>query len=113
MHPARGLEKAVRYLAVLPVTALGCGVIAAPAHAQQPVEATPQAPDEEMSPADALMADVIVTATKRPEDVQDVPLAVTAFGSEQLEALNFRNLEDLGNSMPSVALDENGTVSEG
>lgn len=110
MHPARGLDKAVRYLAVLPVTALGCGVVAAPAHAQQTVEATPQAPDEEMSPADALMADVIVTATKRPEDVQDVPLAVTAFGSEQLEALNFRNLEDLGNSMPSVALDENGTV---
>lgn len=53
--------------------------------------------------------EIIVTATKRPEGVQDVPVAVTAFGDEQLAALNFRDVGSLGFVMPNVALDDNGT----
>lgn len=54
-------------------------------------------------------SDIIVTATKRAEDVQDVPVAVTAYGAEQLQALNFRDIGSLGYTMPNVALDDNGT----
>ncbi|KAK0348328.1 hypothetical protein LTR94_037698, partial [Friedmanniomyces endolithicus] len=46
---------------------------------------------------------------KRPEDVQDVPVAVTAYGEQQLDALNFRDIGSLGYTMPNVALDDNGT----
>ena len=49
--------------------------------------------------------EIIVTATKRPEGVQDVPVAVTAFGDEQLAALNFRDVGSLGFVMPNVAPD--------
>ncbi|NRA31019.1 MAG: Plug domain-containing protein, partial [Parvularculaceae bacterium] len=61
---------------------------------------------------DALTDVITVTATKSvdPEDVQDVPLAVTAFNAASLDALNVRDLEDLSFSAPNVALDDIGTA---
>ncbi|MEM1379031.1 MAG: TonB-dependent receptor [Pseudomonadota bacterium] len=55
---------------------------------------------------------ITVTATKTadPEDVQDVPLAVTAFNARSLDALNVRDLEDLSFSAPNVSLDDIGTA---
>ncbi len=55
---------------------------------------------------------IIVTGTKtqNPEDVQDVPLAVTAFNSESLEALKVRDVQSLTYSAPNVSLDQIGTA---
>lgn len=63
------------------------------------------------SAVDVMDDEIVVTARKRggAEDVQDVPLAVTAFGSAQLEALNFRDLSTLSYTMPNVQLEDNGT----
>lgn len=64
-----------------------------------------QAADQE-SATQAAMADIVVTATKRgPENVQSVPVAITAYGAQQLEALNFRDLQSLSYKMPNVQLD--------
>ncbi|WP_082737813.1 MULTISPECIES: TonB-dependent receptor [unclassified Sphingomonas] len=60
--------------------------------------------------AEALQQEIVVTATKRVEDVQDVPLAITAFGSAQLETLNYRDIGSLGFSVPNVQLDDNGAT---
>lgn len=57
----------------------------------------------------ALLEEVVVTARKREEVSQDVPLSISAFNSDQLDALKVRNLTDLAVSMPSVVLDEIGT----
>ncbi len=57
----------------------------------------------------ALLEEVIVTARKREESAQNVPISVTAFGSDQLEALKIRNLENLAVNMPNVAMDDIGT----
>ena len=56
---------------------------------------------------------VTVTATKKghAEDVQDVPLAVTAYGADQLEALKFKNLTSLSYTMPNVQLENIGTTA--
>ena len=55
---------------------------------------------------------ITVTATKSedPEDVQDVPIAVTAFNESSLNALNVRDLEDLSYTSPNVSLDDIGTA---
>jgi iron complex outermembrane receptor protein len=55
---------------------------------------------------------IIVTATKRAGgvDVQDVPVAVTAYGEEQLDARFVRDLEDLSFAMPNVQLNDIGTA---
>ena len=42
--------------------------------------------------------------------IQDVPLSITAFDSEQLEALKVRDLSNLSVRMPNVSLDDVGTA---
>jgi iron complex outermembrane recepter protein len=58
----------------------------------------------------ALLEEVVVTARKREESAQDVPLSVSAYGSDQLEAMKVRDLTSLSVGMPNVALDDVGTT---
>jgi iron complex outermembrane receptor protein len=95
-------------LATRLLTGLSALAISAPAIAlaQDAEEARPRG-------AVADLTDVItVTATKSadPENVQDVPVAVTAFNDRTLDALNVRALDDLSFSMPNVSLDDIGTA---
>ena len=74
--------------------------------------ATPAfAQEEEGSAIDALTADIVVTATKKKdvENVQAVPLAITAFSQGSLEAIKVRDLQSLSYSTPNVSLDQLGT----
>jgi len=60
---------------------------------------------------DKVLGTVTVTATKKAnvENVQDVPVAVTAFNADTLDALNVRDLESLSYSTPNVTLTDAGT----
>lgn len=42
--------------------------------------------------------------------MQDVPLAVSAFGEEQLAVKFFTSIEDLSFSVPNASLDQVGTT---
>lgn len=54
--------------------------------------------------------EIIVTALKHGErNVQDVPVAITAFGEDQLDALNYSNLQSLSYTIPNVQLEDIGT----
>jgi iron complex outermembrane receptor protein len=60
---------------------------------------------------DAASEEIVVTGLKHGErNVQDVPVAVTAFGAEQLEALNYDDLQSLTYTMPNVQLEDIGTA---
>ena len=52
--------------------------------------------------AAASSGDIVVTATRRAERLQDVALAVTALGSQQIAAGGFQKLNDLQFQMPSL-----------
>ena len=56
-----------------------------------------------------LLEEIIVTARKREENAQEVPLAITAFNAEQIESLKIRDLMNMSVGMPNVALDDIGT----
>lgn len=58
----------------------------------------------------SLLEEVIVTARKREESAQDVPISVSAYGAQQLEALKIRNLGNLSVGMPNVSMDDIGTT---
>ena len=74
-------------------------------------QATAQAAaSENATPEDAmLLEDVVVTAQKREQRIQDVPVSITAFDAEQLEATKLRDLRDLTIGIPNVGFDEIGT----
>lgn len=67
--------------------------IATPAFAQ---DAAPQAEDEVTS------ADIVVTAQRTAQRLQDVPIAVSAFSAESLEAQQIENTSDLQLTLPNV-----------
>jgi iron complex outermembrane receptor protein len=48
--------------------------------------------------------EVIVTAQRREEKLQDVPIAVSAFGSEQLQSRGISNISELGSLAPNVQI---------
>jgi len=92
---------------ILALALCSTAFIPAGAYAQAVEE---EAPQERTSTLDTIN-DIIVTGTKtkNPENVQDVPLAVTAFGEASLEAFKIRDIQGLSFQAPNVSLDQVGT----
>lgn len=63
---------------------------------------------EPVHPATAL-ADVVVTAQKRQERLQDVPIQVDVFTPETIAALQIRNTQDFVNFVPNMTMGQNDT----
>jgi iron complex outermembrane receptor protein len=72
------------------------GVLGAPALAQTQSQA--QAPD------DIRVEEIVVTAQKRAESLQDVPISVAATTGEKLEAQGVKDLEGLSGYVPGVQI---------
>lgn len=49
-------------------------------------------------------SDIVVTASKREENLQDVPLAITAIGNERLGELQVKEFQDVVKFLPSVTI---------
>nr|WP_314435175.1 TonB-dependent receptor [uncultured Brevundimonas sp.] len=61
----------------------------------------------------AQVDDVVVTATRRAQRLQDVPVSVTAVSGETLEKSNFREVSDLQYLAPNVTFSSTNPVSNG
>lgn len=61
------------------------------------------------------LEEVVVTARRREESLQDIPLSITALNGEQLEQKNINNLENLNTAIPNIAINGGGVTgpSEG
>lgn len=61
---------------------------------------------------DILLEEIIVTGTKRAGgiDVQDAPVAISAYNESQIDAMHLRDLQGIGYSAPSVQLEDIGTA---
>jgi outer membrane receptor protein involved in Fe transport len=53
-------------------------------------------------------ADIIVTAQKREENLQDVPIAITAIGTEKLDELQVNEFADYARQVPSISFQSAG-----
>src|SRR6476646_3232091 len=49
--------------------------------------------------------EIIITATKREENMQNVPISVQAIGTRRLDQLNISDFEDYTKQLPSVSFD--------
>jgi len=92
----------VRYLAS--ASALALASVASPAFAQSSAgtDAEPSRADEATSQDSS--STIIVTATRRAESLQDVPLAVTAFGQQELTEKGIFGYEGLAQETPGIVL---------
>lgn len=55
------------------------------------------------------LEEIVVTARKRAESLQDIPVSVTAFTADQIESAGFMNLEDI--SMQTTGMQFNSTIA--
>jgi iron complex outermembrane receptor protein len=60
--------------------------------------------DEDETKSETTLDEVTVTARRREETLQDVPVAVTAFTPETIEKLNIRDLGDLDAQVPNLTI---------
>ncbi|HZF14604.1 MAG TPA: TonB-dependent receptor [Steroidobacteraceae bacterium] len=63
---------------------------------------------EESAGGVGVLDEIVVTATKRVERLQDVPVAVTVITGEQIEARGYTNYADYLNSVPNVWMQDIG-----
>lgn len=59
--------------------------------------------------ADGAIAEIIVTAQKQAQNLQDVPISVAAVSSQKLQDLNATTLQALQGSVPNLQVGSNGT----
>jgi len=64
-----------------------------------------------LSLADGLLEEVVVTAQKRTQNLQDVPVAVTAFTGEMLRESGVRDMFELSAMAPSLSVEQTQTSS--
>jgi len=65
------------------------------------------------APATAQLSDIVVTAQKREQSLQDVPIAITAFDIEALETNRITGLQDIGRVTPGVYVTPNSADQNG
>jgi iron complex outermembrane receptor protein len=58
------------------------------------------------------LEEIIVTARRREESVQDVPIAITAFGGEELEHRGIESIQNLNAAAPNVSIQGGGANAE-
>jgi len=59
----------------------------------------------------AVLEEIIVTARKREESLQESPVAISAFSAESLREAGISNMRDLSGSVPGLNMSEQGTKS--
>ena len=74
--------------------------------AQSPGAPVGEAPVEQTRRAPAVgIEEITVTARKREENLQDTPIAISAFSTDDLKDLDVRRIQDITNSVPNLSFD--------
>ena len=92
--PALGQNAQPRTTGQSPAPGTNATDVTAPTAPVQRAQANANAPDQ---------SEIIITATKREENVQNVPINVIALGTRRLDQLNISNFEDYTKQLPSVS----------
>src|SRR5207237_914536 len=93
------------------LAAASLATMAVPAAAQ--TSGAGDRPGAAIQPAADRLDDIIVTARKREESLQDVPIAVSAFSAKALEQQHIENLENLRFVVPNLSVVANQGTSNG
>ncbi len=80
--------------------------LATPARSQE----TAAEPAPQSAPASGTggVEEIVVTSQKRAENMQDVPVSITAFGTQQLEDLRVEDFDDYAKFLPSLTYTTGG-----
>lgn len=89
------------------VFAVSAAICTAPAMAAK----VQDQPSSAVRDGDAMIDEVIVTAQRREERIQDVPISITAFSAERLAQQNITTAQSLNGVVPSLVVSNAGQAS--
>jgi len=92
-------RRKMAFIAPMALVSSATPFVAAMAQEQQQQQQSVSAP---------LVEEVVVSARKREESLSEIPVSVSAFSEAQLEAINFRSLEDVAVRTPGLQFSEQG-----
>lgn len=75
------------------------------------IPAAAHAADDTADASTTGLAEVVVTAQKRTENIQDVPISIQAFGTEKLEQMNVASFDDYAKMIPALSFQSEGGPS--
>lgn len=80
--------------------------------AASPALAQDVAAQDDAQQSEGGLSDIVVTATKRgsAQNVQDVPIAITAFGANELDSIHARSIGSVSYAVPNASLESVGTT---
>ncbi|MCZ0951940.1 MAG: TonB-dependent receptor, partial [Rhodospirillaceae bacterium] len=62
--------------------------------------------------AQAVLEEIVVTARKRDENLQEVPIAITALSGDAIERLGFQSPGQIATQIPNVQFNDEGTIPQ-
>ncbi len=92
----------MKHFILAATTALSATLAAAPLHAQTSDEDEQAQTAAAEEATESGIADIVVTAQRRSESVQDVPIAISAFSADQLRSQGVTNTLELGRFVPNL-----------
>ncbi|MDQ3145005.1 MAG: TonB-dependent receptor [Pseudomonadota bacterium] len=98
------MSQMVHRRALLLASAVSFAAFSSPAAAQDADSASAEAQAQAALPEEA-SGEIVVTARRRVESLQDVPIAVTAYSGEQLESQGALDITDISDTTPNVTLE--------
>ena len=101
-------HKATDSICLLPRSAVAIGVISFLLTSTNQVFAQEEPNESRLS---NLLEEVVVTARKREEGLQDAPLSISAFSGESLEVHGITNIVDVGGITPNLTYQNNPATS--
>ena len=101
-NPFATYRSALGLNAAIPAILIGIG---APLHAQEPASSD----QEQQLPKAPRTGDIVVTATKREQTLQEIPVAVSVVSAEEIERAEVQDLLDLQTLVPSLAVRQGQT----
>lgn len=90
---------------------LGCAMLAPGQARAQETPPPPAAEEEAQQSTSGGVNDIIVTARRRAENLQDTPIAITAFGGDALAELQVVNVAEVGRFTPNVSMEPVANIS--
>ena len=98
-------------VAKFPAKVTAAAVLAALTPQALPLHAEASASEERATTATDGLAEIVVTARRRAENLQDVPVAVTALSAEVLQQQAVTSLGDLNSFVPNMKISSDRATS--
>ena len=107
-RPRQGGNTRTIALARLPLAAAICLAVALPVFAQDAAQSAPPDTKPTTKTKTTTLGAVTVTAQRRTEDLQKVPISMDVLATDQLQALHVQSFDDYVKYLPSVTFQQGG-----